>query len=157
MSRLKRPLPEEATVAQLLDQLEAPLPDVAEFSLRTSVRRGMVTGDVMVDRGIATVALDPDIVDDMSETTLRRAIAQLVLTLTSFSTDDNGAIGRVRFEIDGEGFAVFVPAFGGSSEPGEELAYGDFAGLIASTAGETSTTTTTVDPAPPDDPATTAA
>lgn len=142
MSRLKRPLPEDASITQVLDQLESPLSDVAEFSLRTSVRRGMVTGDVVVDRGTATVTLDAEIVDEMSESNLRRAVAQLVLTLTSFRTDDNGAIGRVRFEIDGEGFAVFVPAFGGSSDPGEDLAFEDFADLIASTS-PTSTTITT--------------
>ncbi len=82
---------------------------------------------------LATVSLDAEIVDELSETNLRRAIAQLVLTLTSFSTDDHGAIGRVRFDVDGEGFEVFVPAFGGSSDPGEELAFEDFADLIAST------------------------
>jgi len=143
MSRLKRPLPEDAAIAQVIDQLESPLPDVAEFSLRTSIRRGMVDGDVVVVRGTASITLDADIVDGMSEASLRRAIAQLVLTLTSFSTDDNGAIGKVRFEIDGEGFAVFVPAFGGSSEPGEELAFEDFSALIANTSTSPSTTTST--------------
>jgi Sporulation and spore germination len=146
MSRLKRPLPEDAAITLVLAQLESPSSDVEDFGLRTSVRVGMVAGDVVVDRGTATVALDGDIVDDMSEINLRRAVAQLVLTLTSFSTDDSGAIGRVRFEIDEEGFAVFVPAFGGSSDPGEELAFEDFAGLISSTSANS--TTTTVAPGP---------
>jgi len=141
---LKRPLPEDAAITQVLDQLESPLSDVAEFSLRSWVRVGMVTGDVVVDRGTATVTLDPAVVAEMSESNLRRAIAQLVLTLTSFSTDDNGAIGQVRFEVDGEGFEVYVPAFGGMSDPGEAVAFDDFAGLIASTSpGSSSTTTTT--------------
>jgi Sporulation and spore germination len=152
MTRLKRLLPDDASTAQVINQLEAPLPDVAEYRYQTSVRRGLVTGDIVVDRGVATVALDGNIVDDMTETNLRRAIAQLVLTLTSFSTDDNGAIGRVRFEIDGDGFEVFVPAFGGSSEPGEELAFEDFSSLIATTATPTTTTTTTT---LPDEPETT--
>lgn len=143
MSRLKRPLPDDVSIAQVIDQLVTPHSDVREFSLRTSVRRGMVTGDVVVARGTATVNLDAEVVDEMSEANLRRAIAQLVLTLTSFSTDDNGAIGTVRFEIDGEGFAVFVPARGGSSEPGDELAFEDFSILIATTTASSTTTTTT--------------
>ena len=154
MARLKRPLPDDASTAQVINQLESPLPEVAELRYQTSVRRGMVTGDVVVDRGVGTVNLDQDVVSEMSETNLRRAVAQLVLTLTSFSTENNGAIGRVRFEIDGEGFEVFVPAFGGSSEPGEELAFEDFSSLIATTATPTTTTTTTTTTLP-DEPETT--
>jgi len=160
MSRLKRPLPEDAAITQVLDQLESPLSDVAEFSLRSWVRVGMVIGDVVVERGTATVTLDSEVVDQMSESNLRRAIAQLVLTLTSFSTDDNGAIGQVRFEIDGEGFEVYVPAFGGMSEPGEEVAFEDFAGLIASTvpaAASSTTSTTSTTLAPSTGPGTTTA
>ena len=152
MARLKRPLPDDASTAQVINQLESPHPEVAELRYQTSVRRGMVTGDVVVDRGVGTVNLDQDIVEEMSETNLRRAIAQLVLTLTSFSTESNGAIGRVRFEIDGEGFEVFVPAFGGSSEPGEELAFEDFSSLIATTATPTTTTTVATTTTLPDQP-----
>lgn len=154
MARLKRPMRDDVTVAEVIDQLERPLGDVDDSDLRTSVRRGMVTGDVIVDRGVATVMLDGDVVDQMSEPNFRRAVAQLVLTLTSFSTDDSGAIGRVRFEIDGDGLEVFVPAFGGSSEPGEELAFEDFESLRVTTA--TPTTTTTTSPSNTD-PETTAA
>jgi hypothetical protein len=104
---------------------------------------------------VATVPLDRDVVEGMSEANLRRAIAQLVLTLTSFSTDDSGAIGRVRFEIEGEGFEVFVPAFGGNSEPGQELVFEDFESLRDTTAPPTTTTTTTI-AAPTTEPVTTA-
>ncbi len=155
MARLKRPLPVDVSVEQVVNQLEAPLPDVAEFSYRTWVRRGMVT-DVVVERGLATVNLDPRIVGEMSETNLRRSIAQLVLTLTSFSTDDSGAIGRVRFDIDGEGFEVFVPAFGGNSDPGQELAFDDFASLRNTAAPTTTTTTTTTTPTLSTEPESTA-
>lgn len=161
MSRLKRQLPDDASITLVLEQLEVPTVEVAEQRLRTSVRRGLVAGAVVVDRGIAIVPLDRDIVDEMSEPNLRRAVAQLVLTLTSFSTDDSGAIGRVRFEIDGEGFAVYVPAFGGSSEPGEDLAFEDFDSLIAGTSTPPTTTptttTTTLVSVPSSEPDTTAA
>ena len=152
MARVKRLLPDDVTSTQVIDQLEQPRSDVDDFGYQTSVRRGMVTG-VIVESGVATVALVGDIVDQMSEPTLRRAIAQLVLTLTSFSTDDSGAIGQVRFEIDGDGLEVFVPALDGSSEPGEELAFDDFESLRVTTDTPTTTTTTT----PTTDPVTTAA
>ena len=157
MARVKRPLPDDVTITQVIDQLERPRTDVAGFGYRTSVRREMVTG-VVVEGGVATVALDGDIVKDMSEPSLRRAIAQLVLTLTSFSTDDSGAIGQVRFEIDGEGLEVFVPALDGSSEPGAELTFDDFESLRVTTDTPTTTTTPTPSAPPPvTDPVTTAA
>jgi hypothetical protein len=156
--RLKRQLPDDVTIAGVIDQLERPLPEFVELGYRTAVQRGMVTGPPVVDRGVATVALDRDVIEGMSEPNLRRAIAQLVLTLTSFRTDDSGAVALVRFEIDGEGFEVFVPAFGGNSEPGQELAFEDFESLRVTTATNTTTTTSTTTPTPPptSDPLTTA-
>lgn len=144
-------------------------------NLRTSVRRGLiVVEEIVVERGVATIPLDPVILGRMSDPAVDRAIAQIVLTFTSFRTPDQGNVGAVRFEVDGEGFPVFVPAGGGSSEPGEPLAYTDFAQLILTTpvpAATTppppataprpaaTTTTTTTDTTPPTDtdpPATTA-
>jgi hypothetical protein len=157
MIRLKTPLPDDVTIAGVIDQLERPQSDVAGFGYRTAVQRGMVEGPVPLERGVATVTLDRDVVEGMSETNLRRAIAQLVLTLTSFRTDDSGAVARVRFEIDGEGFEVFVPAFGGNSEPGQELAFEDFESLRDTTATPTTTTMTTAPSTPPTtEPVTTA-
>jgi hypothetical protein len=135
-------------VRELILLLERPT-GISEAGLRTSVLSGMI-GDILVERGTATVVLDQDILDRMSNANQQRAIAQMVLTVTSFRTTDVGGIGRVRFEVDGEGFPVFVPAFGGSSEPGEELAFTDFQSLIATTptpATTTTTTTTTTTPA----------
>jgi len=149
---LQRQLAADPTLTELLGQLSSPLPDVAALGLRTSVRPNLMES-VTVDRGTATVALDSLELGRISDTTLRRAISQLVLTLTSFRTPDQGAIGTVRFETDGEGFAVFVPAFGGQSDPGEPLAFSDFASLIA---GTSASTTTTLPPPPSTDPPTTA-
>lgn len=128
-------------VLELVPLLEQPT-GIGDVGLRTSVRSGLID-DIVVDRGTATVLLDPAVLDRMSESNRQQAIAQIVLTVTSFRTVDAGAIGRVRFEVDGEGFPVFVPAFGGSSEPGEELAFTDFQSLIATTPTPTTTTTTT--------------
>ena len=68
-----------------------------------------------------------------------------MLTLTSFATADQGNIGLVRFEAGGEGYAVFVPKFGGDSDPGEPLAFGYFSDLVvgASVIPSSSSTTTT--------------
>lgn len=150
---LQRELAADPTLTELIAQLTTPLPDVAELGLRSSVRASLLES-VTVDRGTATVALEPVELSRISDTTLRRAISQLVLTLTSFRTPDQGAIGTVRFETDGEGFAVDVPAFGGQSDPGEPLAFSDFASLIAGSSA--STTTTTTEP-PTTEPPTTAA
>lgn len=165
LSRLRVELNEDASVNQVLQQLEAPSPEVARFGLRSAVRNGMVlTGQVVVDRSTATVPLDAAVVDDLSETVLRRAIAQIVLTLSSFRIPGGGAIGSVRFEVDGEPFPVFVPALGGTGDSDEPLFFDDFAPLIDTTAGPptsttssttTSTTTTTTQPVDttPDDTA----
>lgn len=152
---IQRQLAADPTLTELIAQLNSPLPDVADLGLRSSVRSNLVEG-VTVGRGTATVALNRTELDRISDTTLRRAIAQLVLTLTSFRTPDQGSIGTVRFETDGEGFAVDVPGFGGQSDPGEELAFTDFASLIAGTSAPTSSTTTTAAPPPSTEPDTTA-
>lgn len=130
-----------ALVTDLIAFLERPT-GISEFGFRSAVRPGLIDRIGPVDRGVATVALDADVLERMSESTRQQAIAQIVLTVTSFRTADVGAIGRVRFEVEGEGFPVYVPAFGGTSEPGEELAFTDFQSLIATT--PTPATTTTV-------------
>lgn len=142
LTRLTLDLPADATLPQVIRQLEQPRSDVAGFGLRTAVRSGLVE-TVVVERGTARVILDMQTVDEMSDSNLQRAIAQLVLTLTSYRTPDQGGIGTVSFESEGEGFEVFVPSFGGSSEPGEALAFSDFAILIGSATAPTSTSTTT--------------
>lgn len=126
---------------------------LADAGLRTAVRPGLIAERPVVDRAVATVVLDGDVVDRMPNDELERAIAQIVLTLTSFRTPDASNIGAVRFEVDGAGFPVFVPAFGGSSDPGEAVVFIDFASLIATTPSAT-TTTTTEEPTPVSDPAT---
>src|SRR5690606_27976635 len=78
----------------------------------------------------------------MSNPVRQRAIAQIVLTLTSFRLPDGSGIGYVRFEVDGEGFSVYVPGFGGQSDEGEPLAYTDFAMWIVTTQTPPTTSTT---------------
>ena len=75
----------------------------------------------------------------MPETQQRRAIAQMVLTFTSFRTTDQGNIGYVTFESDGEPYEVYVPVDDDMSEPGGQLAFADFAELIATASAPTVT------------------
>ena len=125
-----------------------------QAALRRSLLPGLID-DIPVERGTATVVLNRNVLDRMSNPAQQRAIAQIVLTLTSFVTNDAGAIGFVRFEVDGEGFSVYVPGFDGTSEAGEPLAFTDFSVLIETTptptSATTTTTTTTSTTSPPDD------
>ncbi|MCB0969208.1 MAG: GerMN domain-containing protein [Ilumatobacter sp.] len=115
---------------------------LSQLGLRTSVRPGLIAA-VVPERGVATIVLDPAVLDRMSEAQQRRAIAQMVLTFTSFRTADQGNIAFVTFEADGEPYVVFVPAFDDMSAPDDLLAFDDFADLIVSGAASTGTTTTT--------------
>ncbi len=115
---------------------------LSALGLRTSVRPGLIV-DVVPERGVATIILDPTVLDRMSEAQQRRAIAQMVLTFTSFRTPDQGNIAFVTFESDGEPYVVFVPAVDDMSGPDDLLAFDDFADLIVSSSAATETTTTT--------------
>ncbi len=150
MQPIRRDLIAPVPISNVIGQLESPLGDISSFGLRSSVRPGLIK-EVLLERATATVQLDSSVLRRLSNDEQRRATAQIVLTLTSFVTADEGAIGFVRFEADGDPFAVFVPSLGGSSDPGEPLAFVDFASLVVTTSltppVPTATTTTTVDEA----------
>lgn len=144
---LQRELPPAAVqLTTIVDLLEAPV-GIAELGLRSSVRFGLLDA-VTIERGVATVSLDPVILDRMSDREQQRAIAQIVLTLTSFQTVDQGNIGFVRFESEGEHYPVFVPSLSGTSQPDDLLAYSDFSSLVPALSA--TSTTTTAPASPPD-------
>ena len=119
---------------------------LSALGLRTSVRPGLIM-NVIPERGVATIVLDPVVLDRMSEAQQRRAIAQMVLTFTRFQTPDQGNIAFVRFESEGDPYVVFVPALDDMSGPDDLLAFEDFADMIVNsttTTVSTSTTSTTV-------------
>jgi hypothetical protein len=122
---------------------------LTQIGLRTSVRPGLIA-DVVLERGVATIVLDPSVLARMPEPQQRRAIAQMVLTFTSFKTTDQGNIGYVTFVSDGEPYEVFVPIDDDMSEPGGLLAFADFAEMIATSSAPTDST-----PPVPSDPDTT--
>ncbi len=146
---IRRELIAPVPIRLVLEQLESPLFDIGPYGLRSSVRSGLILGDVLLERAVATVVLDPLVLGRLSNDEQRRAIAQIVLTLTSFVTAEEGAIGFVRFEVDGDGFSVFVPSLGGNSDPGEALAFVDFASWVVETSLSSPTTTTTNPPSTP--------
>jgi hypothetical protein len=118
---------------------------LTQIGLRTSVRPGLIA-DVRLERGVATIVLEPSVLTRMPEAQQRRAIAQMVLTFTSFKTTDQGNIGYVTFESDGEPYEVFVPIDDDMSEPGGLLAFADFAEMIATASAPTATAPIETDP-----------
>jgi hypothetical protein len=131
-------LPTPVTDRLLIEQLIAP-PSGTGVTLRTEVERGFITG-FSVDRGLAVVDLSPSVIDGLSSLEQRRAIAQVVLTLTLFTTNEGG-IGQVSFTVGNDPISVYVPARGSNSDPGEPVAWSDFSSLLAG-APDTTTTTT---------------
>ncbi len=158
IQRLPLNLPFDPVVVQhLIDALESPpaTATLSAYNLTTALMPGLVEGEVQVEGGLATVALDEEVLSGMSPTQQPRAIAQIVLTLTWFRTPDRGPIAQVQFTINGEPVAVFVPALGGNSA--EPVAFSDFASQLVETGAEPTTTPppTTVAPevtAPETDP-----
>ena len=141
IQRLPLNLPFDPVVVQhLIDALESPPANatLSAYNLTTALVPGLVDGEVQVEGGLATVALDEEVLSGMSPTQQPRAIAQIVLTLTWFRTPDRGPIAQVQFTINGEPVAVFVPALGGNSA--EPVAFSDFASLLVETAAEPTTT-----------------
>ena len=127
----------------LLDQLSNPPVD-AQPELETEVSRGLVLS-FGVERGLATVNLSRSAINQRGSAQQRRAIAQIVLTLTLF-TSDEGGIGQVIFLVGGQPISVYVPLLGANSEPGQPVAWTDYSQLLVGIdarppASATSTTT----------------
>jgi hypothetical protein len=77
----------------------------------------------------------------MNEAKKRLAIAQMVLTFTSFTVPGEGNIGSVVLQVDGTPIPVFIPD-GTTVDPGTQVVFQDFASML----GTSDTTTTTVPP-----------
>jgi len=147
LQRVTVSLPAPVSRQLLINQLES-VPDGTGDTLRTSVASGLLR-DFTVDRGVASVELSSAALNRLSSLQQRRAIAQVVLTLSLFTTPEGG-IGQVILNADGEPLSVFVPSRGASSEPGEALAYSDFAVLISGTPATTTTSPPVTTPTVPD-------
>lgn len=120
-------LPFPVSGGDLLDQLSSPPAD-AQPELETEVSRNLVLS-FGVDRGLATVNLSRSAINQLGSAQQRRAIAQIVLTLTLF-TSDEGGIGQVIFLVGGQPISVYVPLLGSNSEPGQPVAWTDYSQLL---------------------------
>jgi hypothetical protein len=156
LQAVPRDLPMGFGINQLASGLEAGPPEgTAGIGLETLVEEGLIIGSAE-DRGVVTVDLAAAQFDEIATSDQRRAIGQIVLTYTG----NLRGVGQVAFTLDGE--QIRVPRGDGLlSEPGEALAFDDYAVLLAGRGEATSpgdedvadsttttTTTTTSDPPP---------
>jgi hypothetical protein len=144
------------SLEQVTSELQNPIADLPSLGLQTAVRPGLITG-VSLSRAVLTVTLAREVLDSMSDSQKRRAVAQIVLTFTSFTTPDSGAVAFVSFVYnDGEQLEVPLPATG--SPTADLLAFEDFKSLITGAGGTTTVPPPTEPPppatsTPPDSPA----
>ena len=128
LNRLQRqsvPLSAPLGVFQVVAVLEEPPSGDLAVGLRTAVRPGLVA-DISVDRGVAFIDLNGAQLNRMSPRDQRLAIAQLVLSITSSIR----GVGQVAFSVDGEPAEIGIPPQFTLSDPGQPLAYADFAPLL---------------------------
>lgn len=125
------------SIDAIVNQLTSPPLEVVRNGLRSSVRAGLIS-TVTLAGGIATVDLSRSVNGSMLDSQKRRAIAQIVLTLTSFVSPTQGAIGQVRFTVDGIPIPVIIPNEG-STSPGEPVSFDDFSSLIVERVGSPKT------------------
>jgi len=88
LQRVTVSLPAPVSRQLLINQLES-VPDGTGDTLRTSVASGLLR-DFTVDRGVASVELSSAALNRLSSLQQRRAIAQVVLTLSLFTTPEGG-------------------------------------------------------------------
>src|SRR5690606_32312328 len=118
----------EPTLNDVITLLSDPPTQVRNSNLTTEVAPDLVRRATM-QRLYTVVDLDRETFERMSDPNQRQAIAQLVLTLTSFVTPDRGAIGAVVFTVDGDDIPIPIPELG-ASDPGEPIAFRDFASWV---------------------------
>jgi hypothetical protein len=141
MQRLQRPLADPVSLQSVITELEQPRDDVASYRLRTALEPDLI-GSAIPERGVLTVSLNGSVWEPMNEPNKRLAIAQMVLTFTSFTIPGAGNIGSVVLQVDGTPIPVFPPD-GTTLDPGTPVVFQDFA---TSVLGTNDTTTTTVPP-----------
>lgn len=141
-------LGEQVVLDNVIGQLETLPPDLESFNVRSAVVPDLIAG-WSLDRSVLTVSLSGAVFDSLSEDQKREAIAQMVLTFTSFTMPGSGNIGSVVLQIDGTPIPVFRPADGTTSEPGQPLYFADFATLIVGTSDGTPPTSSSPPSTPP--------
>ena len=146
MQLIIRQLAAPLSLDSVISQLQQPPPELIEgFNVRTALSDGLIAGRTL-ERSVLTVSLSGAIFDAMNEDDQRQAIAQMVLTFTSFAVPGAGNIGSVILQVDGVTIPIFKPADGTTSEPGAPVYFDDFSTLIIGTNNTPPTTAPTVPP-----------
>jgi hypothetical protein len=148
MQRLQRLLLEPLSLQSVISQLEQPPDDLASYDVRTALEPNLI-GPTSIDRSVLTVSLNGAVFDAMNDDEKRLAIAQMVLTFTSFAVPGEGNIGSVIVQVDGNPIAVFLPDVGTTTDPGTPVVFDDFSSLVVGTTGATTTTISSGTSVPP--------
>ncbi len=138
MQRLQRQLLEPLSLQSVISQLEQPPDDLGLYGVRTALEPGLI-GFTDLERGVLTVSLNGSVWEPMSEEQKRLAIAQMVLTFTSFTVPGEGNVGFAVLDVDGTPIPVFIPD-GTTLDPGTPVVFEDFASSVLGTTGATTTT-----------------
>lgn len=128
-------LPTGASLEQVVAALDGGLPSgPAGVGLRTLLPAGSLN-NVTLRNGVAMVDLDGSKFDAVAPEDQRRAIGQLVLTLTN-----RPGVGQVSLSVDGE--ALAAPKAGNVvGEPGEPVSADDYSELLSAAPLPTTPTT----------------
>jgi hypothetical protein len=155
IQEVRRLLFEPVTLADVIAELETLPSDLTQAGVDTALAPNLIA-DATLERGVLTVTLNSAVFDPMGDDQKREALAQMVLTFTTFSIPGAGNIGSVVVQVDGTPIPVYIPADGTTREAGLPVVYDDFSTLVIGGPGGTATTTIApIATEPP--PATTAA
>lgn len=108
--------------ATLRALLAGPTSTEADAGITSAIPSGALLLDLTIDNGLATVDLSSEFAAAGSETELQARVAQVLYTLTQFST-----VKRVAFELDGQPTAVPTPDAGTTERP---VARDDYVALL---------------------------
>jgi hypothetical protein len=153
IQEVRRLLFEPVTLEDVIAELETLPTDLEPSGVDTALAPNLIAITTL-DRGVLTVSLTSAVFDPMSDDQKREALAQMVLTFTTFAIPGAGNIGSVVVQVDGTPIPVFIPADGTTREAGLPVVYDDFSTLVIGAPGST---TTTAAPTTEPTPATTAA
>ncbi len=148
VKRVQQELLAPVPLQSIVSELESPRADLAAYRVRTSLVPGLIASTEL-SRAILTVSLNGTVFEPLTEDDKRQAIAQMVLTFTSFAVPDQGNIGAVVFLVDGAPIPVFVHGTGTTTAEGTPVVFDDFATLIVGTPTTPATTVAPTDSAPP--------
>jgi hypothetical protein len=140
MQPVRRLLLEPVSLQNVINQLEQPPDDLSSYGVTSALDPDLIDPSSSLDRSVLTLSLNSSVFDAMNEDEKRQAIAQMVLTFTSFAVPGEGNIGSVIIQVDGVPIPVYIPNESTTREAGIPVVFDDFATLVVGTTGATTTT-----------------